>query len=216
VLRRRQVAVAGLGRACDGGRRCHTGASPCSVTRWITRCWSPRSSSTACCVTRPVFTEQAAKDPTGGWQERLASLSRPRHPVVRVHPETGERALFVNPAFTTRLDGFRPEENEPILRLLHEHIAQAEHVVRWHWREATSRSGTTARRRTTSSPTTTPGTAGCRGSPSRATVRTVRGTSRSNRRSRSEPGQPQPGSRALSPRRRGRRGRPASGGRCDA
>jgi alpha-ketoglutarate-dependent taurine dioxygenase len=86
-------------------------------------------------VTRPVFTEQAAKDPTGGWQERLASLSRPRHPVVRVHPETGERALFVNPAFTTRLDGFRPEENEPILRLLHEHIAQAEHVVRWHRRE---------------------------------------------------------------------------------
>jgi alpha-ketoglutarate-dependent taurine dioxygenase len=55
------------------------------------------------------------------------------HPVVRVHPSTGERALFVNPGFTTHLLGMSRIESDGLLRLLHEHATQPELVVRHRW-----------------------------------------------------------------------------------
>ena len=65
---------------------------------------------------------------------RVAALAPVRHPVVRVHPETGQRGLFVNPVFTSHIEGLSRLESESILRLLYEHIATPEHVVRWRWR----------------------------------------------------------------------------------
>jgi taurine dioxygenase len=56
-----------------------------------------------------------------------------RHPVVRVHPITGERALFVNPGFTSRIVGMRREESEAILALLFEHMTRPEYTVRFMW-----------------------------------------------------------------------------------
>ncbi len=56
-----------------------------------------------------------------------------RHPVVRVHPVTGERVLFVNPGFTTRIIGLRPQESRRILDLLFEQIARQEYTVRFRW-----------------------------------------------------------------------------------
>jgi alpha-ketoglutarate-dependent sulfate ester dioxygenase len=55
------------------------------------------------------------------------------HPVVRVHPETGERALFVNPVFTRYLVGLSDRENRQILDLLFGQIARPEFTVRFHW-----------------------------------------------------------------------------------
>ncbi|WP_131785786.1 TauD/TfdA dioxygenase family protein [Protofrankia symbiont of Coriaria ruscifolia] len=55
------------------------------------------------------------------------------HPVVRVHPETGERALFVNPNFTTRILQLDPGESRRILELLFEEIARPDYTVRFHW-----------------------------------------------------------------------------------
>src|ERR1019366_402807 len=81
---------------------------------------------------RRVFTSEARADSTGRATERLDALP-PVRPVVRVHPEAGERALFVNPSFTSRVHGFAPTESETILGLLYDHIAEPEHVVRWHW-----------------------------------------------------------------------------------
>jgi taurine dioxygenase len=56
-----------------------------------------------------------------------------RHPVVRVHPRTGERGLFVNRAFTSRIVGMRPDESERILELLFDHATRPEYTVRFRW-----------------------------------------------------------------------------------
>ncbi|MFN8050702.1 MAG: TauD/TfdA family dioxygenase [Acidimicrobiales bacterium] len=55
------------------------------------------------------------------------------HPVVRVHPLTGESALFVNPGFTSRIVGLRHEESEQLLDLLFAHIVKPEYTVRFRW-----------------------------------------------------------------------------------
>lgn len=56
------------------------------------------------------------------------------HPVVRVHPETGERGLFVNPLFTAMVAGLSARESRYILDLLFEQIAHPAYTVRFHWR----------------------------------------------------------------------------------
>ncbi|MEV4224070.1 MULTISPECIES: TauD/TfdA dioxygenase family protein [unclassified Nonomuraea] len=55
------------------------------------------------------------------------------HPVVRVHPETGERALFVNPGFTDHIVGLSEPESRRVLDLLYEQITRPEYTVRWRW-----------------------------------------------------------------------------------
>lgn len=55
------------------------------------------------------------------------------HPVVRVHPETGEKALFVNPVFTGRIVDLTPPESRLILDLLFEQIARPAYTVRFRW-----------------------------------------------------------------------------------
>ncbi|OHV37071.1 MULTISPECIES: TauD/TfdA dioxygenase family protein [Pseudofrankia] len=58
------------------------------------------------------------------------------HPVVRVHPETGERALFVSPSFTSRdneIIGFGPRQSRAILDLFYEQISRPEYTVRFRW-----------------------------------------------------------------------------------
>ena len=56
------------------------------------------------------------------------------HPVVRVHPETGRRALYVNVAHTVRFEGMTDEESAPILRYLYQHQVRPEFTCRFQWR----------------------------------------------------------------------------------
>lgn len=55
------------------------------------------------------------------------------HPIVRVHPETGERVLFVSPAFLRSIVGLSARESQQVLELLWEHIVRPEFVVRFRW-----------------------------------------------------------------------------------
>lgn len=55
------------------------------------------------------------------------------HPVVRVHPSTNKRAIFVNPGFTQHIVGLSRIESDNLLRLLYEHTTQPELVLRHRW-----------------------------------------------------------------------------------
>ena len=56
------------------------------------------------------------------------------HPVVRVHPETGRRALYVNTAHTVRFEGMTEAESAPLLRYLYQHQIRPEFTCRFRWR----------------------------------------------------------------------------------
>ncbi|MET0371495.1 MAG: TauD/TfdA family dioxygenase [Sphingobium sp.] len=56
------------------------------------------------------------------------------HPVVRVHPETGRKALLVNPLWTEKIVGVSELESTSILNMLYTHAAQPEFTMRWRWR----------------------------------------------------------------------------------
>jgi taurine dioxygenase len=58
---------------------------------------------------------------------------RAEHPVVRTHPVTGKKALFVNRFFTTRLVGLSRNESDAILQMLFRHIETPEFSVRFRW-----------------------------------------------------------------------------------
>lgn len=55
------------------------------------------------------------------------------HPVVRVHPETGERALFVQPGFTSRIVGLSAEQSDRILQLFFAEVTRQAYTVRFRW-----------------------------------------------------------------------------------
>jgi taurine dioxygenase len=75
------------------------------------------------------------RDPAGDKATRTAATEPMHHPVVRVHPETGGRSLFVNPLFTDKVDGLRRSESDALLGMIQNVAVQPERLVRWHWRE---------------------------------------------------------------------------------
>lgn len=84
--------------------------------------------------TSQAFDRFRDDDPGGERRTALARLAPVSHPVVRVHPETGERVLFVNSVFTRAIDGLSAAESRALLDFLFAHIAQPERTVRWRWR----------------------------------------------------------------------------------
>jgi taurine dioxygenase len=70
--------------------------------------------------------------------EQLAAAKRSNppvvHPVIRTHPVTGKKAIFVSEGFTTGIVGMEPPMAEPLLAMLYAHVARPEYTVRWKWR----------------------------------------------------------------------------------
>jgi taurine dioxygenase len=57
------------------------------------------------------------------------------HPVVRTHPVSGRKALFVNEGFTTHIHELEPRESDALLAFLFAHAGRPEFILRWQWRE---------------------------------------------------------------------------------
>ena len=55
------------------------------------------------------------------------------HPVVRTHPVTGRRSLYVNIAFTSHVKGMRRDESQELLTFLYRQAAVPERQCRFHW-----------------------------------------------------------------------------------
>ncbi len=71
--------------------------------------------------------------------DRLSAMQKKfppaRHPVVRTHPETGEKALYVNGAFTSEIEGMDANESDSLLEKLYRRAQVPEFQVRFAWRE---------------------------------------------------------------------------------
>jgi taurine dioxygenase len=78
----------------------------------------------------PVYRMQNAKD---GIDDSGRSYPKASHPVVRVHPVTGRRALFVNAFFTVRINELAEAESRALLAFLFEHLARPEFQTRFRW-----------------------------------------------------------------------------------
>jgi taurine dioxygenase len=56
------------------------------------------------------------------------------HPVVITHPQSGKKALYVNPAFTIHFEGQTREQSLPLLQFLYAHAMDKKFVHRFQWR----------------------------------------------------------------------------------
>ena len=68
-----------------------------------------------------------------GKQDSDIDCPSANHPVVRTHPETGRKALFVNRTFTTKINELSIHESDSVLEMLFQHAEHIDHQIRFRW-----------------------------------------------------------------------------------
>ena len=93
---------------------------------------------------RAVHTDRKVAGPRAGMNAQRSTKVREDdawretinvHPVVRTHPETGRKCLFVNHSYTVAFEGMTEEESKPLLDFLYAHAAQPQFQTRFQWRK---------------------------------------------------------------------------------
>ncbi len=86
----------------------------------------------------PAYTSETAKEKYEGktpityrWSDSVHA--EVEHPVVRTHPATGRKALYVNRMFTQRFTGWTAAESQGLLNFLYEHCAKPDFCCRFRW-----------------------------------------------------------------------------------
>jgi taurine dioxygenase len=89
--------------------------------------WHTQGETFWAAISRRMTEEQVA--------ELRAAFPGAEHPLVRVHPDTGRRALFVAGDFMDSIAGMHPDESVWLLDWLRARVTDPNLQVRWHWRE---------------------------------------------------------------------------------
>lgn len=83
------------------------------------------------------YGRRAESERQGTWGKRseqfISRTFETEHPVVRVHPETGERSILLG-GFARRIVGVSSEESTRLIEILQHHVTRPENTVRWNWR----------------------------------------------------------------------------------
>ena len=69
-----------------------------------------------------------------GVKDEGKTYPQAEHPVIRTHPESGRKALFVNRGFTTRIVQLRKPESDAVLEMLYRHVETPEFQCRFTWK----------------------------------------------------------------------------------
>ena len=81
----------------------------------------------------PIGRLAATRDSERLSDDLLRKVKGNAHPLVRSHPVTGEKGLYVDPSYGIGIEGMSPEESSPILRFLTEHLTQPAFSCRLRW-----------------------------------------------------------------------------------
>jgi taurine dioxygenase len=93
---------------------------------------------------RAVHSATRAYGPKSGYARELDQRSMPiivspeadktwAHPLVRTHPVTGRKSLFISPVYTIGIEGLAPDQADPLLADLYRHMTQDRFIYRHRW-----------------------------------------------------------------------------------
>jgi taurine dioxygenase len=100
---------------------------------WEERTWPPIITSPCSRLLGRSARKSTKIEHIGG--KRAEQIVAAEHPVIRTHPETGRKALFVNSTFTHAIKGMKPAESTALLDFLYRHIEAPDFSCRFRWRK---------------------------------------------------------------------------------
>jgi taurine dioxygenase len=83
-------------------------------------------------VMGPTLLKQSGPEVWQGARDRNPAVE---HPVVRIHPDTGEKCLYINPLMTSTIKELNADESKDLLEFLFQKMVRPEFMVRFHWQK---------------------------------------------------------------------------------